>query len=267
LLTAVPETDDQPTAQLVADELFFLGLFDEAVPEYTFARSAASTPKPAEGEKQGTVTATGLTDFDYSMAVYALKGGLANRAIRFAESVWRTIPPDYAMELAPAELIELLYPAPYRESLLRHTSQRGVDPRFVLSIARQESRFQADAKSVAAARGLMQFIPATADEIAKQLGGNVFDYDELYNPDTATLFGSQYLANLFQRFPGQAEAVASAYNGGPDNTARWVNRSRSGEADRYVPEIGFSQTKDYVYKVMKNFWIYQQLYDAKLERK
>jgi soluble lytic murein transglycosylase len=120
---------------------------------------------------------------------------------------------------------------------------------------------------VAAARGMMQFIPATASEIASQLGRSSSNVDELYNPDTAILFGTQYLATLFQRFPAQPQAVASSYNAGPDNTARWISRSRSTEADRYVPEIGFSQTKDYVYKVMRNFWIYEQLYDLQLRRK
>jgi len=148
-----------------------------------------------------------------------------------------------------------------------HAPPRGVDPRFVTSIARQESRFQPDAKSVAAARGLMQFIAETAHDMAGQLALSDFTQDNLYDPDTAILFGSQYLANLFKQFPAQPQAIAASYNGGPENVARWIGRSRSNEADRYVPELGFSQTKDYVFKVMTNFWIYQQLYDEKLERK
>ncbi|HKY29155.1 MAG TPA: lytic transglycosylase domain-containing protein, partial [Pyrinomonadaceae bacterium] len=153
------------------------------------------------------------------------------------------------------------------ESLLKHASPRGVDPRLVIAVARQESRFQPDAKSIAAARGLMQFIPETANAIAGQLEIREFNQDRLYNADTAILFGSQYLANLFKEFPGQPQAVVGAYNGGPHNLARWIGRSKSNEADRYVPEIGFSQTKDYVYKVMANFWVYEQLYDEKLNRK
>ena len=108
------------------------------------------------------------------------------------------MPADYVIELAPREMVQLLYPAPFRESLLKHTGSRNVDPRFVLSIARQESRFQTDAKSVAAARGMMQFIASTANEIATQVKLNNFNQDDLYNADTAILFGSQYLANLFQ---------------------------------------------------------------------
>jgi soluble lytic murein transglycosylase len=134
-----------------------------------------------------------------------------------------------------------------------------------LSIARQESRFQADAKSVAAARGMMQFIASTANEIADQLRLHAFQQDDLYNPDTSIRFGTQYLANLFQQFPNQPQAVAGSYNGGADNLARWIARSHANEADRYVPEIGFSQTKDYFYKVLPNFWTYQRLYDSKLQ--
>ena len=113
----------------------------------------------------------------------------------------------------------------------------------------------------------MQFIPETSADTARQLALSDFTQDNLYDPDTAILFGSQYLANLFGQFPAQPQAVAAAYNGGPENVARWIGRSRSGEADRYVPELGFSQTKDYVFKVMTNYWTYQQMYDEKLERK
>jgi len=261
----------EPSHQALAEELFFLGLYDEGVPEFAAARSevselAATKPVPRASQER-TAAVTSQSDVDYTLASYSLRGGLANRAVRFGEQLWKNIPADYVLELAPRELVDLLYPLPYRESLLTHTPPRAVDPRFVLSIARQESRFQPDAKSVAAARGLMQFISETATDIARQLALSDFTQDNLYNPDTAILFGSQYLANLFKQFPAQPQAVAASYNGGPENVARWIGRSRSSESDRYVPELGFSQTKDYVFKVMTNFWVYQQLYDEKLERK
>jgi len=148
---------------------------------------------------------------------------------------------------------------------LKHATSRKVDPRFVLAIIRQESRYQVDVKSVSAARGMMQFIPATADDIASELKLKTFNQDDLYSPDTAILFGSQYLAKLFEQFPNQPQAVAGSYNGGADNLARWIARSKANDADRYVPEIGFSQSKDYVYKVMTNYWNYQRLYDAQLQ--
>ena len=237
--------------EALAENLLALGLYDEALPELLAART------------QNRVA--GVSDEDYTLALLSLRAGLPNRAVRFAEQLWRALPADYAIELAPRELVQFLYPAPFRESLLKHAPSRNVDPRFVLAIARQESRFQPDAKSVAAARGMMQFIASTANETAAELNLRGFAQDDLYNPDTAILFGSQYLSTLFKQFPDQPQAVAGSYNGGADNLARWIGRARSNEADRYVPEIGFSQTKDYVYKVMANFWTYQRLYDAQLQ--
>jgi len=237
----------------LGETLFGLGLYDEAMPEIFAGRDST---------QKSTFAAS---DDSFSLAVYSLRGGLPNRSVRFAEQVWKTVPADYVLDAAPRDLVELLYPAPFRQSLLKHASSRNVDPRFVLSIIRQESRYQADVKSVSAARGMMQFIAATANEIATQLNLKSFSQDDLYSPDTAILFGSQYLANLFKQFPEQPQAVAGSYNGGADNLSRWIARSKSSEADRYVPEIGFSQTKDYVYKVMSNYWNYQRLYDDKLQ--
>ena len=237
----------------LAYSLLSLGLYDEAMPELYVARAQNRTTSGGPNE-------------DYTLAALSLRGGIPNRAVRFAEQTFRPIPTDYLIELAPRELIEMLYPVPFRESLLQNATA-AVDPRFMLSIARQESRFQADAKSVAAARGMMQFIASTANEMAAQLKLQNFQQDDLYNPDLAIRFGSTYLNNLFQQFPNQPQAVAGSYNGGADNLARWIARARAQEADRYVPEIGFSQTKDYVYKVLANFWTYQKLYDEKLQAK
>lgn len=234
--------------ETLSDVLLRLELYDEALPEFLARR--------------GTVTPA--SDEAYTIAMLSLRAGLPNRAVRFAEQVWKPVPADYVLELAPRELLDLFYPIPFRDSLLKHAGSRSVDPRFVLAIARQESRFQADAKSIAAARGMMQFIPSTANTIASELKLEKFVQDDLYNAGTAILFGSQYLSNLFKLFPDQPQAVAGSYNGGEDNLARWIARSRSNEADRYVPEIGFTQTKDYVYKVLANYWNYQRLYDAQL---
>ena len=260
-----PSATDTNTHQNLANDLMSLGLYDEAMPEFLAARTSRSVASVQPQTGSAPPKAPTLNDEDYSIAFYSLQGGLPNRTVRFAEQFWRTVPADYVLELAPRSLVELLYPVPYRDSLLKYAPPRNVDPRFVLSIARQESRYQADAKSVAAARGMMQFIASTASEVAAQLKLSNFSQDNLYEPDTAILFGSQYLSNLFQQFPNQHEAVAASYNGGADNMARWMGRSRSNEPERYVPEIGFSQSKDYVYRVMSNLWSYQRLYDAQLQ--
>ncbi|HYJ45308.1 MAG TPA: tetratricopeptide repeat protein [Pyrinomonadaceae bacterium] len=277
-------SNSSPTHKALADELLFLGLYDEGAPELAAAENAfggaATMPdsKPAQdaaptekssapAEKPVPAAPALPRDAAYTLAVLFKRGDDANRAIRYAEPLWKKVPADYLLELAPRESVELLYPTPYRSALLEYTPERGVDPRFVLSIMRQESRFRAEAKSNAAARGLLQFISSTADKIAAQLELKDFQQDDLYNPRMAVLFGSQYMGNLFKQFPNMPQAVAASYNGGEDNVARWVARAHSTDPDRYVLEIGFTQSKDYVYKVLPNFWTYQMLYDEQLQRR
>jgi soluble lytic murein transglycosylase-like protein/TolA-binding protein len=290
VITSGPrETTPTPSHRALADELLFLGLYDEGAPELAVAGSSRpasaanaegqtqqttnqAQTSPAKtagsaGSEQGVSASTPSRDAAYTLAVYYRRGDLANHAVAFAEPLWKQVPADYLLELAPREMVELLYPAPYRAALLEYAPPRGVDPRFVLAIMRQESRFRPEAKSVSAARGLTQFIPSTANEIAAQLGRRDFSQDDLYNPSTAVLFASQYMGNLFRQFPDQPQAVAASYNGGEDNVERWISRARSNDPDIFVLEIGFTQAKDYVFKVMPNYWVYQSLYSEKLERR
>jgi soluble lytic murein transglycosylase len=159
----------------------------------------------------------------------------------------------------PRDWAELFYPYPHRYTLAEQAQKRGVDPRFVLSIVRQESRYDPGVKSYAAARGMMQFISSTADQIAAQLKLNDFEQNDLYDPDVAILFGSQYLKNLLSEF-GSPQAAAAAYNGSEDSVRRWLARTGSTDVDRFVIEVLKRQTKDYVFKVMDYYAAYQRLY-------
>ena len=235
--------------QSVGETLLSLGLYDEAAPEIEAAMSVSAKVTP---------------DNSFVLATYYKRGGRANRGIAFIEPIWRKMPADYPIELIPRDHLEMLYPTPYADTLLKSALERGVDPRLVLAIMRQESRFDPDAKSYAAARGLMQFITTTSARVAGEMGRDNYREDDLYFPPTAILFGSQYLADLFKSFPDQPDAVVASYNGGDDNMKRWLARSRSNMPERYVPEIVYSQSKDYVYKVMANYRMYQYLYDERL---
>ncbi|MBS1790085.1 MAG: transglycosylase SLT domain-containing protein [Acidobacteria bacterium] len=222
--------------QTIANELLFLGLFDEGASE--LAETIASRP---------------------TIAYYCSRGECAKRSYDFGEPLLSALPDDYRLELLPRETAEVMYPMPYRDSLARHAKPRGVDPRFVLSIARQESSYNPRVKSYAAARGLMQFIAQTADQIADQLRLRDFEQNDLYNPDTAVLFGSQYMKNLFEEFRSP-QAVAAAYNGSEDSVRRWMARAGTPELDRFVVEVLKSQTKEYVFKVSSYYLAYQKIY-------
>lgn len=183
------------------------------------------------------------------------------------EAQWKNIPGDVPIDLIPREQLELLYPVQFTDELLRHSATRGVDPRFMLAIMRQESRFQHDARSASAARGLMQFIHTTTERVSNELDRVVITDDEMYDPETSILFGSYYLESLFATFPEKHEAVAAAYNGGETNVKRWLTRVNSSEPERYMPEVVFGQSKDYAAKVMANYRMYQYLYDERLALK
>jgi soluble lytic murein transglycosylase len=159
------------------------------------------------------------------------------------------------------------YPAPYRELIVRAAARRGLDPRLVLAIMRQESGFRPRAKSQAAARGLLQLTVDTAARYSARAGLNNLQDVELYRPETNILVGSEYLAELMRLFPDQPEAVIASYNGGEDNVARWLKRARQKEAGVFVAEVGFAETKDYVFKVMSNYRAYRQLYTSDLRPK
>ena len=203
-------------------------------------------------------------DGAYSMAVYCNRGDQSHIAIAFAEPLFKSIPQDYLLELLPRDLIELLYPAPYRDALNRYGAAQGVDPRLVLSLARQESRFNPSVKSAAAARGLLQFIAETAMKLASEEGMDGFRLDDVYSPHIAVRLAVRYVADLLKLFPDNPYAVAASYNTGEQNVERWIFRAGSGDVDRLLAEIAIPETKDYVAKVMNNYRAYRQLYTPDL---
>ncbi len=158
------------------------------------------------------------------------------------------------------------YPAPYNSELLQYSRSRGIDPRFVLAIMKQESSFRANAKSPAAARGLLQLTADTAAKYNSKAGVPTLQAESLYLPGININIGSVYIADLKKQF-SLYEAIAASYNGGEDNAARWLNRSKPREAPIFASEVGFAETKNYVFKVMANYRVYRELYTEDLRRK
>lgn len=159
------------------------------------------------------------------------------------------------------------YPVMYRAEILRSAKSLKIDPRFVLAIMKQESSFRANAKSPSAARGLLQLVFDTATKYNKKAGYASLKPDDLYVPSVNIAIGSVYIAELKDEFGGLYEAIAASYNGGEDNAARWLNRSKPKDAGIFTSEVGFSETKNYVYKVMSNYRVYRELYTEDLLRK
>lgn len=159
------------------------------------------------------------------------------------------------------------YPAPYRQAIVATAKARKLDPRFILALIKQESVFRPTAKSPAGARGLLQLTIDAAQKYASNAGMKSVQESELYDPETSIRLGSEYLAELYEMFPNLTEAVAASYNGGEDNVARWVRRAKQKDPGVFTSEVGFDETKAYVQKVMNNYRVYKQLYNADLTRR
>ncbi|MBV9242429.1 MAG: lytic transglycosylase domain-containing protein, partial [Acidobacteria bacterium] len=159
------------------------------------------------------------------------------------------------------------FPTAFRSDVLKYSKVNGLDPRFVLAIMKQESTFNPGAKSPSAARGLLQLTIDAANKYARQAGFGQVRADDLYDPRTNVAIGCQYMGELKRQFGGLYEGIAASYNGGEDNAARWLARSKPKEPAIFVSEVGFAETKAYVLKVMNYYRTYRSLYDENLARR
>lgn len=172
-------------------------------------------------------------------AELARKNGIWDRAINTAD---RTVAEhDFTLR----------YLAPYGSLLGKQARQRNLDEALVLGLVRQESRFLAEAKSSAGALGLMQLMPATASRVAKQIGMKDYRPSRLGKPEVNAALGTAYLRHVLDGFGGSAVLAAAAYNAGPGRASRWRNSLKL-EGAVYVESIPFSETRQYVKKVLAN---------------
>lgn len=143
------------------------------------------------------------------------------------------------------------FPMPLKDTVLRKAKEVQLDPAYVYGLIRQESRFIMDAKSVVGASGLMQVMPATAKWTAKKIGLTNFQVNQLNEHETNVAIGTGYLKLVLDDFDGSMPLAAAAYNAGPSRSRAW----RKGpvlEAAIWAENIPFTETRDYVKKVLSN---------------
>lgn len=151
-------------------------------------------------------------------------------------------------------LWEIVYPRPLPAVLSRHASRHALDPALVAALIRSESWWQADVRSTADARGLMQLIPPTARRLARDEGWADFDPDRLFEPEVNLRLGTRYLAELLDRFGGDEAAAVAAYNAGEDAVETWwVGFRRDGVTDpvERIERIPYRETRPYVKRVLE----------------
>ena len=237
------------TADSMLTQVKFAGSMT-SIDEIKFLKATALEKAGRRGEAIGVYATIPDTGASYY-------GGLASDKLAAAGSqVKRTV--------LTAGRSEQDFPAAYKAEVLQYSRAKKIDPRLVLSLMKQESTFRPGVKSPSAARGLLQLVMDTALKYSKKAGFPNLQPDDLYQPRINIAIGCEYIADLRDQFGGLNEAIAASYNGGEDNVARWLNRSKPREPGIFASEVGFSETKNYVFKVMTNYRIYKEIYDENL---
>ena len=152
---------------------------------------------------------------------------------------------------------KLRYLSPFKDLTVRYAAQVGVDPAWVYGLIRQESRFVMGAQSSVGAQGLMQVMPATAREIAGKIG---MSSSELYTMDGNIRMGTWYMADAKRRLQNNEVMATAGYNAGPGRARNWQASSPL-EGAIYAETIPFTETRDYVKKVMTNATYYASLFN------
>lgn len=180
-------------------------------------------------------------------------------AARLAVHVGR---PDHAVWVARRAgaagdiLLPEGWPAPYAPPVA------SPEPAFILAITRQESNFDTEAVSSANARGLMQLLPSTATLVARRLGMPFQVAQLTASPETNMRLGAAYLEQMLERYSGALPLAAAAYNAGPGRVDQWLGTygdPRGTEVDvlDWIEQIPFSETRNYVQRVIENVIVYR----------
>ena len=159
---------------------------------------------------------------------------------------------------------EIALPLRHEDIIRQQAADKGLDPALIAGVIYAESRFR-DQTSHAGAKGLMQLLPSTADDIARKSGGTAFVQGDLADPQVNISYGSFYLRYLLNRYGGNVVLATAAYNAGEGRVDQWVFDARHrGEEFDHARHIPFPETRHYVEQVLEMRGRYRDRYKQEL---
>jgi len=181
---------------------------------------------------------------------------------RAIEVMKRSVPSYFAVDIStlPREYWEALFPRPYWLDLKKFSVSNGLDPYLVASLIRQESEFNPIAVSRANAVGLMQLLPRTGKQVARQVSMKRYNPSQLYTPTVNLELGTHYFRGMVDQFGGSFEHALAAYNAGTDRVEEWMGQGKYRDTAEFVESIPFTETREYVQAIIRNTNVYRQLY-------
>jgi soluble lytic murein transglycosylase len=218
--------------------LITMGLYQEAVMELSFTRKKFP---------DNSSTITGIARLYLEMEDY-------HRAFSLVKQ-------DQLLNIDNSSLVEwgLQYPMAFRELVNDNAAKYKIPDSLVYSIMRTESNFFPAARSPAGAVGLMQIMPATAAAVASG-NGEKSSSDRLTQPELNIRFGVKHLKDLLTQYNGDSVMAVAAYNAGSGNVNRWLKMLGKTSSEVFIENIPYSETREYVKKVLSGAEIYKRLY-------
>lgn len=237
--TMLPDPSTATAAFARVDELLRLRMFDGASAE------ARALP-PSRGR-----------DLRLAQSDFAL-----GRFLAAAAAIKRAIPEIGTAEegRVPDGWRRLYYPIEEGGFLAERARRFDLDAAMLRGLVRQESVFDARARSRAGALGLTQLMPATAKSLSRSVLRLRYRRAFLYDPGVNAELGAAYLRKLMDQFGGSPVLALAAYNGGPTRIARLVRESAGRPEDELFESIPLYETRDYVRRVLLYAESYRELY-------
>ena len=158
------------------------------------------------------------------------------------------------------------HPSPFIETVRRESVRYGVPEHWIYAIMRQESLFIPDISSGAGAVGLMQLLPITARQTARRQGLNRPSRGDLTKASVNIRLGVAYFKQLLDSMNGNPVFALAGYNAGPRNSRLWQNSSRVSDPAIWVETIPFTETRNYLKKILFNFVIYESIHSSSYVR-
>ena len=154
--------------------------------------------------------------------------------------------------------LELRFPMEHADLVDQNAKLQGIENAWIFAVMRQESAFMSNAYSHAGAVGLMQLMPATARNVARNvLKRRPPRRQDLLEPDTNIALGSAYLKQMKGELGDSAVLATAAYNAGPHRVTRWLPE-RTLPADIWIELVPFEETRGYLRRVLAYTVIYEK---------
>ncbi|NOQ93726.1 MAG: transglycosylase SLT domain-containing protein, partial [Methylophaga sp.] len=147
------------------------------------------------------------------------------------------------------DALDLRFPIVCDTAIRKAGKKNGLNPSWLLGIARQESAFNPSARSHVGATGLMQLMPKTGKLIARLINQPLKSTSELLNPDRNIQLGSAYLRRMYDKNQRNPVLATASYNAGPHRIKRWLP-THDLAADIWIENIPYTETRRYTQSVL-----------------